>query len=91
MSPLAPVSLIALKLFGASVATAWNWPTNAAAHKNHVNSFRALRIYWEELGGGLDCHITGVNTADLLDEDEARAPGEPFNANDRLKRILPLR
>ena len=48
------------------------WPTNAAVHKNHVNSFRALRIYWEELGGSLDCHITGVNTADLLDEDEGR-------------------
>ncbi len=44
------------------------WPTNAGAHKNHVNSFKALRIYWEELGGNLDCHITGVNTADLLDD-----------------------
>ena len=43
------------------------WPTNAAVHKNHVNSFRALRIYWEELGGKLDCHVTGVNTNDLLD------------------------
>jgi glycosyltransferase involved in cell wall biosynthesis len=48
------------------------WPTNAAVHKNHVNSFKALRIYWEELGGDLDCHVTGVNTAGLLDEDEGR-------------------
>jgi glycosyltransferase involved in cell wall biosynthesis len=46
------------------------WPTNAAVHKNHVNSFKALRIYWEELGGNLDCHVTGVNTSDLLDNDE---------------------
>jgi glycosyltransferase involved in cell wall biosynthesis len=45
------------------------WPTNAAVHKNHVNSFGALRIYWEELGGNLDCHITGVNTNDLLDDE----------------------
>jgi glycosyltransferase involved in cell wall biosynthesis len=46
------------------------WPTNAAIHKNHVNAFRALRIYWEELGGSLDCHITGVNTSALFDDDE---------------------
>src|SRR6195952_3448582 len=46
------------------------WPTNAAVHKNHVNSFKALRIYWEELGGTLDCHVTGVNTSGLLDNDE---------------------
>jgi glycosyltransferase involved in cell wall biosynthesis len=45
------------------------WPTNAAVHKNHVNSFKALRIYWEELGGNLNCHITGVNTNDLLDDE----------------------
>ena len=45
------------------------WPTNAAVHKNHANSFRALRIYWEETGGNLDCHVTGVNTAGLLDDE----------------------
>jgi glycosyltransferase involved in cell wall biosynthesis len=45
------------------------WPTNAAVHKNHGNSFRALRIYWEEMGGNLDCHVTGVNTGGLLDEE----------------------
>jgi hypothetical protein len=45
------------------------WPTTAAFHKNHVNSFKALRVYWEELGGNLDCHVTGVNTSDLLDHD----------------------
>jgi glycosyltransferase involved in cell wall biosynthesis len=46
------------------------WPTNAGAHKNHVNSFKALRIYWEELGGNLDCHVTGVNTSGLLDDEQ---------------------
>lgn len=45
------------------------WPTNAGAHKNHVNSFKALRIYWEELGGNLGCHVTGVNTSGLLDDE----------------------
>jgi glycosyltransferase involved in cell wall biosynthesis len=45
------------------------WPTNAAAHKNHVNAFKALRIYWEELGGNLDCHVTGVSTSGLLDDE----------------------
>ena len=45
------------------------WPTNAAVHKNHANSFKALRIYWEELGGNLDCHVTGVNTGGLLDDE----------------------
>jgi glycosyltransferase involved in cell wall biosynthesis len=48
------------------------WPTNAALHKNHANSFKALRIYWEETGGNLDCHVTGVNTGSLLDD------GSPF-------------
>jgi glycosyltransferase involved in cell wall biosynthesis len=45
------------------------WPTNAAAHMNHANSFKALRIYWEEIGGKLDCHVTGVNTEGLLDAE----------------------
>ena len=45
------------------------WPTNAAMHKNHANSFKALRIYWEEIGGSLDCHVTGVNTGGLLDDE----------------------
>jgi glycosyltransferase involved in cell wall biosynthesis len=43
------------------------WTTNAAAHKNHVNAFKALRIYWQELEGTLDCHVSGANTSGLLD------------------------
>ena len=45
------------------------WPTNAALHKNHANSFKALRIYWAEIGENLDCHVTGVNTSGLLDDE----------------------
>lgn len=42
------------------------WTTNSAPHKNHINSFDALKIYYEKLGGILKCHITGVNTKLLL-------------------------
>jgi glycosyltransferase involved in cell wall biosynthesis len=46
------------------------WPTNAGSHKNHSNAFSALRIYWEEMEGNLACHVTGVNSSKLLDEDQ---------------------
>lgn len=42
------------------------WTTNAGAHKNHVNALKALRYYYENLGGQLFCHVTGVNTDSLL-------------------------
>jgi glycosyltransferase involved in cell wall biosynthesis len=45
------------------------WPTKAAAHMNHDNAFKALRIYWEEISGKLDCHVTGVDTDGLLDAE----------------------
>lgn len=38
------------------------WTTNLAQHKNHTNAVKALKIYYEELGGVLDCFVTGVNT-----------------------------
>lgn len=44
------------------------WTTNAALHKNHLNAVQALRIYYEELDGQLDCHVTGVDTMNLLRE-----------------------
>lgn len=53
------------------------WPTNAAPHKNHLNAITALRIYYEDLGGTMDCKVTGVNSADLVEhpprEEVARA------------------
>ncbi|TVT82777.1 glycosyltransferase family 4 protein [Pseudomonas sp. H3(2019)] len=45
------------------------WTTNANQHKNHVNALKALRIYYEEYGGSLSCHVTGVGTENLLKSD----------------------
>lgn len=45
------------------------WPTNAAPHKNHWNSINALRRYYEQLDGRLECRITGTNI-DLIFNDE---------------------
>lgn len=42
------------------------WTTNAAPHKNHHKAGEALRIYYEELGGEMECVVTGVNTEGLL-------------------------
>jgi len=49
------------------------WVTNAAAHKNHVNAFRALRHYYESLGGDLKCLICGPVT-DMLIPGELASP-----------------
>jgi glycosyltransferase involved in cell wall biosynthesis len=43
------------------------WTTNRAVHKNHLNAFKALKIYYEELDGRLLCQVTGVDTKKLLD------------------------
>lgn len=42
------------------------WTTNTAIHKNHVNALKALKFYYEELDGTLQCKITGVNTKELF-------------------------
>jgi glycosyltransferase involved in cell wall biosynthesis len=42
------------------------WTTNLGSHKNHLNALKALRIYYEELGGQLSCFVTGVDTRSLL-------------------------
>lgn len=42
------------------------WTTNEAPHKNHEHALRALQLYYDELNGTLDCHVTGVNTHNLL-------------------------
>lgn len=42
------------------------WTTNASLHKNHARAAQALEIYYGELGGNLDCRVTGVNTRDML-------------------------
>lgn len=45
------------------------WPTNAAMHKNHENSFQALSLYYDKFGGQLECHVTGVNTENFITSD----------------------
>ncbi|HEX7636376.1 MAG TPA: hypothetical protein VF427_14010 [Noviherbaspirillum sp.] len=42
------------------------WTTNLAPHKNHENAFKALQLYYEMYGGMLECHISGVDTKNLL-------------------------
>lgn len=42
------------------------WTTNAAPHKNHINAYKALRLYYEEFGGSLKCFVTGVETKKIL-------------------------
>jgi glycosyltransferase involved in cell wall biosynthesis len=66
------------------------WTTNASLHKNHTNALRALQIYYDDLNGSLDCHITGVDSQKLL-----KAPPEFLKrtmtwvqANESLKKRL---
>ena len=47
------------------------WVTNASAHKNHVNAFRAMKHYYESLGGELQCLICGPVTDMLIPGDLA--------------------
>jgi glycosyltransferase involved in cell wall biosynthesis len=42
------------------------WTTNLAPHKNHENALKALRIYYEQLDGQMECRVTGVDTKDML-------------------------
>ncbi len=42
------------------------WTTNLAKHKNHENALKALRIYYDQLDGQLECRVTGINTKTLL-------------------------
>jgi glycosyltransferase involved in cell wall biosynthesis len=39
------------------------WTTNAGEHKNHLLTLQALARYYEINRGGLDCHITGVDSS----------------------------
>lgn len=45
------------------------WTSNSAIHKTHANAVKALRIYYEELGGTLRCLLTGFNTQAILNGD----------------------
>lgn len=37
------------------------WTTNSSYHKNHINSFNALDLYYSEFDGKLDIVMTGAN------------------------------
>lgn len=65
---LAPdFSRVEQKILSAPEQPYFLWTTNAGAHKNHVNALKAIKFYYETLGGKLFCHVTGVNTDNLLD------------------------
>jgi glycosyltransferase involved in cell wall biosynthesis len=51
------------------------WPTNPSPHKNHDNAAKALRLYYEELDGQMDCRVVGNGSdrvADLLPDHFVR-------------------
>ena len=41
------------------------WTTNITVHKNHMRALEALEIYYQELGGTLNCVVTGYDTEKL--------------------------
>jgi glycosyltransferase involved in cell wall biosynthesis len=45
------------------------WTTNLAPHKNHANALKALRLYYEQYDGALECHVTGVDTSEMFRRD----------------------
>jgi glycosyltransferase involved in cell wall biosynthesis len=52
-----------------SALTYFIWTTNLAPHKNHekaLKALKALKWYYDELDGQLNCHVTGVNTGNFL-------------------------
>ncbi|WP_146740015.1 glycosyltransferase family 4 protein [Legionella quinlivanii] len=66
------------------------WTTNLSRHKNHLNSLKALRYYYDQLRGTLECHITGVETTKLFDPEQGKLI-EQFHASARMNEMLKLR
>ncbi|MFJ3521380.1 glycosyltransferase [Pseudomonas sp. NPDC090203] len=64
------------------------WTTNASAHKNHENAFKALGYYYTTLGGKLECKVTGIGTKKLLKSElnHLQAAIKVFNGNKTLKK-----
>lgn len=67
------MDLISNKAFKVDRRGYFLWVTNASAHKNHVAAFRALRHYYESLGGQLKCLICGPVT-DMLIPGQLESP-----------------
>jgi glycosyltransferase involved in cell wall biosynthesis len=68
------------------------WPSNQAVHKNHSNAALALKIYYEELDGKLECHVTGVDTDKLLSNtlQHLKSFAEMIERSQLLKKSLKL-
>jgi glycosyltransferase involved in cell wall biosynthesis len=64
------------------------WSTNLAPHKNHERALWALGRYYDELDGQLECHVTGVNTGDLL--ERIKRAGEIYRSSPSLQARLKL-
>ena len=47
------------------------WTTNTSLHKNHINTLKALMMYYEDMGGKFKVVITGIDT-NLLKGDKNR-------------------
>lgn len=81
---------VAPKLSAPHIATAakeppyFLWTTNRGIHKNHARALKALEIYYSELGGKLDCIITGVGTDNLFSP-----PTSEGNTQQGLRAIRP--
>jgi glycosyltransferase involved in cell wall biosynthesis len=63
---LAPEFPSAERVTSAADSRYFLWTTNLGSHKNHHNAISALRNYYELLDGKLHCHVTGVNSGNLL-------------------------
>ena len=68
------------------------WTTNLGPQKNHERAFLALRAYYEELNGRLDCRVTGTGTSDLLRSPQAHLRSLPrlVGASPKLRSRLHL-
>jgi len=66
------------------------WTTNSAPHKNHFNALRALRIYYEELDGKLECCIVGVNSKRIFSHppDELKKTIAAIKGSAKMRRML---
>lgn len=68
------------------------WTTNLAVHKNHETAFKALRLYYEEYDGDLECRVTGVDTGSMLKRELSHLEvlGSILRSSESLKRNLKI-
>lgn len=68
------------------------WTTNLSLHKNHKNAFKALKIYYEQFNGNMECRVTGVGTKKLLSSELPHLEGlkESVNLSPQFKRHMKI-